>query len=92
MITWHNYHSTIANDDRDVFVYTPPGYDARRARAYPVLYLLHGLGVLWIVCGTSDGLIGVNRQFKDWLRARVWCSPSRKCPTWATSGPCGDRT
>ena len=26
--------------------------------------------LLWIVCGTSDGLIGVNRQFKDWLKAR----------------------
>jgi enterochelin esterase family protein len=26
--------------------------------------------MLWIVCGTADGLIGVNRQFKDWLRAQ----------------------
>ena len=26
--------------------------------------------LLWIVCGTADGLIGVNRQFKDWLTAR----------------------
>lgn len=43
-IARHAFHSTIANDDRDFFVYTPPGYDARRARAYPVLYLLHGLG------------------------------------------------
>ena len=24
--------------------------------------------LLWISCGTSDGLIGVNRQFKDWLK------------------------
>lgn len=43
-IARHAFHSVIANDDRDFFVYTPPGYDARRARAYPVLYLLHGLG------------------------------------------------
>ena len=43
-IARHRFHSTIANDDRDFFVYTPPGYDPRRARAYPVLYLLHGLG------------------------------------------------
>jgi enterochelin esterase family protein len=40
----HAYHSGIANDDRDFFVYTPPGYDARRGQGYPVLYLLHGLG------------------------------------------------
>jgi enterochelin esterase-like enzyme len=43
-IARHAFHSAIANDDRDFFVYTPPGYDARRAQAYPVLYLLHGLG------------------------------------------------
>jgi enterochelin esterase-like enzyme len=24
--------------------------------------------MLWIACGTSDGLIGVNRAFKDWLK------------------------
>jgi len=43
-ITRHTFHSAIANDDRDFFVYTPPGYEARRARPYPVIYLLHGLG------------------------------------------------
>jgi enterochelin esterase family protein len=43
-IARHTFHSAIANDDRDFFVYTPPGYDARRSRPYPVLYLLHGLG------------------------------------------------
>jgi enterochelin esterase-like enzyme len=43
-IARHAFHSAVANDDRDFFVYTPPGYDPRRARAYPVLYLLHGLG------------------------------------------------
>jgi enterochelin esterase-like enzyme len=26
--------------------------------------------MLWITCGTADSLIAVNRQFKDWLRAR----------------------
>ena len=38
----HFYHSKIANDDRDFYVYTPPGYDSRAKRKYPVLYLLHG--------------------------------------------------
>jgi enterochelin esterase family protein len=38
----HFYHSKIANDDRDFYVYTPPGYDPRAKRKYPVLYLLHG--------------------------------------------------
>ena len=26
--------------------------------------------LLWITCGTADGLIGVNREFKDWLRSK----------------------
>lgn len=36
------YHSGIVGDNRDFFVYTPPGYDAASRRRYPVLYLLHG--------------------------------------------------
>jgi enterochelin esterase family protein len=43
-IARHVFHSSVAGDDRDFFVYTPPGYDSRRAAPYPVLYLLHGLG------------------------------------------------
>ena len=43
-IARHPFHSAVADDDRDFFVYTPPGYDARRSQPYPVLYLLHGLG------------------------------------------------
>lgn len=38
----HFYKSARIGDQRDYFVYTPPGYDARRAQKYPVLYLLHG--------------------------------------------------
>lgn len=43
-VTRHVFRSAVAGDERDLFVYTPAGYDARRSRAYPVLYLLHGLG------------------------------------------------
>ena len=43
-IARHTFHSSVAGDDRDFFVYTPPGYDARRPRPYPVIFLLHGLG------------------------------------------------
>ncbi len=37
----HTYHSGIVGDERDYYVYTPPGYDPK-GKAYPVLYLLHG--------------------------------------------------
>jgi enterochelin esterase-like enzyme len=36
------YHSAVVGDNRDYFVYTPPGYDSRGTKRYPVLYLLHG--------------------------------------------------
>jgi len=38
----HFYKSEIVGDERDFFVYTPPGYDPKANRRYPVLYLLHG--------------------------------------------------
>jgi len=38
----HFYRSAVCNDDRDYYVYTPPGYDPTAKKAYPVLYLLHG--------------------------------------------------
>ncbi len=38
----HFYQSTVAGDDRDYYVYTPPGYDPSARKTYPVLYLLHG--------------------------------------------------
>jgi enterochelin esterase-like enzyme len=38
----HFYKSAVAGDDRDYYVYTPPGYDAKAKMTYPVLYLLHG--------------------------------------------------
>jgi enterochelin esterase family protein len=40
----HTFQSTVANDVRDYFVYTPPGYEPKRSRPYPVMFVLHGLG------------------------------------------------
>jgi len=38
----HFYKSSVVGDNRDFYVYTPPGYDGAAAARYPVLYLLHG--------------------------------------------------
>jgi len=38
----HFYHSGVIGDDRDYYVYTPPGYDSNAKKLYPVLYLFHG--------------------------------------------------
>jgi Enterochelin esterase and related enzymes len=51
-ITRHIYHSDVTEGERDLYVYTPPGYD--RSKTYPVLYLVGGSGELphnWIYDG-----------------------------------------
>ncbi|RPJ83373.1 MAG: esterase [Acidobacteria bacterium] len=58
--TRHFFHSTLAGDDRDFWVYTPAGYDARRKEPYPVLFLLHGLGDeanSWIENGSANVIL-----------------------------------
>jgi enterochelin esterase-like enzyme len=54
-LTEHFYESKVAGDHRSFFIYTPPGYDARAGRKYPVLYLLHGFS------DGSDGWSMVGR-------------------------------
>ena len=36
------FHSNILNNDRDVVVYLPPGYEAHKEQRYPVFYLHDG--------------------------------------------------
>jgi enterochelin esterase family protein len=38
------FYSKAMDAFRDYYVYTPPSFDAKRSRRYPVLYLLHGAG------------------------------------------------
>ncbi|MFC4094929.1 alpha/beta hydrolase-fold protein [Euzebyella saccharophila] len=54
-VTRHVYHSDVTNGERELYVYTPPGYDA--AKEYPVLYLLGGSGELpsnWVYDGRAN--------------------------------------
>lgn len=51
-VTRHVYHSGVTGGPRELYVYTPPGYD--RSRTYPVLYLVGGSGDLphnWVYDG-----------------------------------------
>lgn len=53
----HFYHSAVAKDDRDFYVYTPPGYDPTARKKYPVLYLLHGFSddaTAWVNVGQAN--------------------------------------
>jgi enterochelin esterase family protein len=51
----------------------PPTMDeAVFAKMFPTLDAKANsrLRMLWITCGTADSLIGVNRQFKSWLKSK----------------------
>ncbi len=57
-VTRHVYHSDVTHGERDLYVYTPPGYD--RAKTYPVLYLVGGSGEMphnWIYDGRVNFIL-----------------------------------
>lgn len=54
-VTRHIYHSDVTGGAREMYVYTPPGYDP--AQAYPVLYLVGGSGEVaanWALDGRAN--------------------------------------
>jgi enterochelin esterase-like enzyme len=56
----HFYKSGAVGDDRDYFVYTPPGYNPRAKQTYPVLYLLHGFSddaSAWTAVGRANVIL-----------------------------------
>ncbi|HUJ19897.1 MAG TPA: alpha/beta hydrolase-fold protein [Bryobacteraceae bacterium] len=64
----HFYKSEVVGDERDFYVYTPPGYDGSAKKLYPVLYLLHGYSddaSAWTAVGRAnvilDNLIAVGK-------------------------------
>jgi predicted alpha/beta superfamily hydrolase len=65
-------HSAFLEHDRDVLVWTPPGYEAEEHRRYPVLYMQDGQNLFepdtaflkgehWRVGETASGLIAGSR-------------------------------
>ncbi len=52
LVTRHVYQSGVTNGQRELYIYTPPGYDPQKS--YPVLYLVGGSGDLpsnWVYDG-----------------------------------------
>lgn len=66
IIQRHTYYASTLAAERELYIYLPPNYDP--ARAYPILYLLHGRGELanaWLDMGyanrIADNLIAAHR-------------------------------
>jgi len=65
----HFYKSEVVGDERDYFVYTPPGFNPAAKKKYPVFYLLHGFSDSadgWTAVGKAnfilDNLLAQNRM------------------------------
>jgi enterochelin esterase family protein len=57
VLSQHFFRSALIGDQRDMRVYTPPGYDPKRKEPYPVLYLFHGLTdetSAWVTAGREN--------------------------------------
>ncbi len=66
-VTQHVYYSAVTNEEREFYVYTPPGYDPKRHQPYPVLFLQHGLyedAKSWIQQGANTTLDNLIYQGK----------------------------
>lgn len=63
-----NFYSAYLNNQRDLFVYLPPGYRQDQSRRYPVLYMHDGQNIFhpafngysWNVHETIDRLVEAN--------------------------------
>jgi enterochelin esterase-like enzyme len=66
------YFSKTANSTRHCFVYTPPDYDKKTSKKYPVLYLQHGMG-------EDVELAGATRAMptSSWTTSSPTAKPSR---------------
>ena len=56
----HIYDSKATESQRGVYIYTPPGYQARAAQEYPLLVLMHGYGddaSAWIEVGRANFIL-----------------------------------
>jgi enterochelin esterase-like enzyme len=56
----HFYHSKIVGLESQYYVYTPPGFDPKSDKKYPVLYLLHGYSdepSAWTAMGKANVIL-----------------------------------
>lgn len=91
----HFFRSAVANDDRDFIVYTPPGYNPRASKRYPVLYLLHGFSddtTAWTQAGRANVILD-NLIARGQAKPMIVVMPlgyGTMDVLKATNGPAGD--
>src|SRR6185312_8617820 len=86
------FYSNAMDAFRDYYVYTPPNFEPKRSRRYPVLYLLHGAGENasgWTDIGKVnlilDTLISQNKA-KDMIIVTPLGHPAQPLPAVTAPG------
>jgi enterochelin esterase-like enzyme len=86
-VEMHTHLSKTLGDVRELYVYTPPDYDANQPKKYPVLYLFHGnndVAAGWTVTGRAHVIL-------DNLIAEAKAEPMLIVMPWAHAAPYGSR-
>ncbi len=79
------YFSQILGEDKQYYILLPPGYDDDPDRRYPVLYLIHGIGMSADVMTVSAAF--VDRPMRDGLMQKfIMVFPDAEC----RNGDCFD--
>lgn len=57
------YHSALTNAEKHANIVLPAGYSSNSSKYYPVLYLLHGLGMQGIMSGDENSWIDMGAKY-----------------------------
>ncbi len=79
------YHSEILGQDRQYYVFLPPGYDEHPEKRYPVLYLIHGIGMDADVL-TTTALFSDPWMNEGTLQKFIMIFPDGRCQDDCNSG------
>ena len=83
-LTNNSFYSPILNEQRDLQVYLPEGYNPQDSIIYPVIYLLHGITLNHtsypFVKGILDNLIGDST-----ISTTIVVKPDGSCLPWVNS-------
>ncbi len=88
----HSYFSKSLNRQRELAVYTPPGYDQQADACFPTLYLQHGSGdnqATWVVHGKAHWILD-NLIAQDKARPMVVVTMDGHAGDRSVSGPQGN--
>lgn len=93
-----SFRSDCLNNERDIFVYLPPGYEQEQDRAYPVIYVHDGQNIFsaayngqsWNLHSLCDRLIA-EKRIEEIIIVAIPNKGKERNSEFAHSGPFADK-